>query len=114
MVVRADSRRFLLGDRILVAAISKISVVNRCNLDSQMLLRLQPLERAARRLKPRGRYVKITGKEGEGAYPYIYLCCEWRGLPLESRLTVLHVRVSVGVVGLPQVVGFFIFILFKI
>ena len=25
----------------------------------------------------------------------------------------LHVRVSVGVVGLPQVVGFFIFILFK-
>ena len=103
MVVRADSRRFLLGDRILVAAISKISVVNRCNLDSQMLLRLQPLERAARRLKPRGRYVKITGKEGEGAYPR-------RGLPLsldrESRLTVLHVRVSVGVVGLSQVVGF--------
>ena len=101
MVVNAGSRRFLIEDRKLVATISKILVVNCCNLDSQRLLRLQPLERAARRLNPRGRYVKITGKEGEGAYPR-------RGLPLsrESRLTVLHVRVSVGVVGLSQVVGF--------
>ena len=44
---------------------------------------------------------------------YIYLCCANSGVYLESRLTVLHVRVSVGVVGLPLVVGFFIFILFK-
>ena len=44
---------------------------------------------------------------------YIYLCCANGGVYLESRLTVLHVRVSVGVVGLLQVVGFFHFPFFS-
>ena len=113
MVVSSDSRRFLLEDRMLVATISKISVVNRCNLDSQMLLRLQPLERAARRLKPRGRYVKITGKEGEGAYPYLLMLCKRRGLPREPSDCVARARIS-GCRWPLAGRWFFIFILLKI